>query len=34
MRILLQNGFKAKNVAGGMLSLAQNYLFVANAAEE
>jgi rhodanese-related sulfurtransferase len=26
-RILLQNGFKAKNVSGGMLSLAQNYLF-------
>jgi len=25
-RILLQNGFKAKNVSGGMLSLAQNYL--------
>jgi NADPH-dependent 2,4-dienoyl-CoA reductase/sulfur reductase-like enzyme/rhodanese-related sulfurtransferase len=34
IRILLQNGFKAKNVAGGMLSLAQNYLFNANAAEE
>ena len=26
-RILLQNGFQAKNVSGGMLSLAQNYLF-------
>jgi rhodanese-related sulfurtransferase len=26
-RILLQNGFEAKNVSGGMLSLAQNYLF-------
>ncbi len=26
-RILLQNGFKAKNVSGGMLSLAHNYLF-------
>ena len=26
-RILLQNGFKAQNVSGGMLSLAQNYLF-------
>ena len=25
-RILLQNGFKAKNVSGGMLSLAHNYL--------
>jgi rhodanese-related sulfurtransferase len=25
-RILLQNGFKAKNVAGGMLAMAQNYL--------
>jgi len=25
-RILLQNGFKAKNVSGGMLSRAQNYL--------
>jgi rhodanese-related sulfurtransferase len=25
-RILLQNGFKAKNISGGMLSLAQNYL--------
>ncbi len=29
-RILLQNGFKAKNVSGGMLSLAQNYLFDTN----
>jgi len=26
-RVLLQNGFKVKNVSGGMLSLAQNYLF-------
>jgi NADPH-dependent 2,4-dienoyl-CoA reductase/sulfur reductase-like enzyme/rhodanese-related sulfurtransferase len=26
-RILLQNGFKAKDVSGGMLSLAHNYLF-------
>ena len=26
-RILLQNGFKAKTVSGGMLSLAHNYLF-------
>ena len=26
-RVLLQNGFKAKNVSGGMLSLAHNYLF-------
>ena len=25
-RILLQNGFTAKNVSGGMLSLAHNYL--------
>ena len=29
-RILLQNGFKAKNISGGMLSLAHNYLFEAN----
>jgi len=27
MRILLQNGFHARNVAGGMLSLAQNSMF-------
>jgi len=27
MRILLQNGFNARNVAGGMLSLAQNSMF-------
>jgi NADPH-dependent 2,4-dienoyl-CoA reductase/sulfur reductase-like enzyme/rhodanese-related sulfurtransferase len=27
MRVLLQNGFKSKNVAGGMLSLAQNSMF-------
>ncbi len=26
-RILLQNGFKAKNVSGGMISYAHNYLF-------
>ena len=26
VRMLLQNGFKAKNVSGGMLSLAHNYL--------
>ena len=26
LRILLQNGFNAKNVSGGMLSLAHNYL--------
>ncbi len=26
-RILLQNGYNAKNVSGGMLSLAHNYLF-------
>lgn len=25
-RILLQHGFKAKNISGGMLSLAHNYL--------
>jgi rhodanese-related sulfurtransferase len=25
-RILLQNGFKVKNVSGGMLSLAHNYM--------
>jgi NADPH-dependent 2,4-dienoyl-CoA reductase/sulfur reductase-like enzyme/rhodanese-related sulfurtransferase len=29
-RILLQNGFKAKNVSGGMLSLAHNYLLGTN----
>ncbi len=29
-RILLQNGFKAKNVSGGMLSLAHNHLFAAS----
>lgn len=29
-RILLQNGFKAKNISGGMLSLAHNYLFEDN----
>jgi rhodanese-related sulfurtransferase len=25
-RILLQHGFKARNISGGMLSLAHNYL--------
>ena len=29
-RILLQNGFKVKNVSGGMISYAHNYLFEAN----
>jgi rhodanese-related sulfurtransferase len=29
-RILLQNGFKVKNVSGGMLSFAHNYLFDIN----
>ena len=29
-RILLQNGFKARNVSGGMLSLAHNYLLHAH----
>ena len=29
-RILLQHGFKAKNISGGMLSLAHNYLLNAN----
>jgi NADPH-dependent 2,4-dienoyl-CoA reductase/sulfur reductase-like enzyme/rhodanese-related sulfurtransferase len=33
-RILLQNGFKAKNVSGGMLSLAHNHLFAANRERE
>ena len=32
-RILLQNGFKAKNVSGGMLSLAHNYLLDTNKEE-
>ncbi len=32
-RILLQNGFNAKTVAGGMLSYAHNYLFESNAGE-
>jgi NADPH-dependent 2,4-dienoyl-CoA reductase/sulfur reductase-like enzyme/rhodanese-related sulfurtransferase len=32
-RILLQNGFKAKNVSGGMLSLAHNYLLEADREE-
>jgi rhodanese-related sulfurtransferase len=29
-RILLQNGFKVKNVSGGMISYAHNYLFEAD----
>jgi len=29
-RVLSQNGFKAKNVSGGMLSLAHNYLLATN----
>ncbi len=29
-RILLQNGYKAKNVSGGMISYAHNYLFESN----
>jgi rhodanese-related sulfurtransferase len=29
-RILLQNGFNAKNVSGGMLSLAQNHMLDTN----
>ncbi len=29
-RILLQHGFKAKNISGGMLSLAHNYLLNTN----
>ena len=33
-RILLQNGFKAKNVSGGMISYAHNYLFETNREEE
>jgi NADPH-dependent 2,4-dienoyl-CoA reductase/sulfur reductase-like enzyme/rhodanese-related sulfurtransferase len=33
LRVLMQNGFKAKNVAGGMLSLAQNSMFDANEEE-
>ena len=32
-RILLQNGFKAKNVSGGMISFAHNYLFDTNREE-
>ena len=32
-RILLQNGFKVKNVSGGMLSLAHNYLLDRRAGE-
>jgi rhodanese-related sulfurtransferase len=26
-KMLVQNGFNAKNVSGGMMSLAQNYMF-------
>ena len=33
-RILLQNGFNAKTVAGGMLSYAHNYLFETNEEKE
>ncbi len=29
-RILLQNGFKVKNISGGMISYAHNYLFEAD----
>ncbi|CAG0905955.1 unnamed protein product [Cyprideis torosa] len=29
-RILIQNGFRVKNVSGGMISYAHNYLFEAN----
>ncbi len=32
-RVLLQNGFKAKNVSGGMISFAHNYLFDSNREE-
>ena len=32
-RVLLQNGFKAKNVSGGMISFAHNYLFDTNREE-
>ncbi|MGB5749840.1 MAG: FAD-dependent oxidoreductase, partial [Desulfobacterales bacterium] len=32
-RILLQNGFKAKNISGGMISYAHNYLFETNTEE-
>ena len=32
-RILLQNGFNAKNISGGMMSLAHNYLFESNQKE-
>ena len=32
-RLLLQNGFNARNVSGGMLSLAQNSMFNANGEE-
>jgi rhodanese-related sulfurtransferase len=32
-QILLQKGFKARNVTGGILSLAQNHLFDANEEE-
>ncbi len=33
-RILLQNGFKAKNISGGMISYAHNYLFDEQKGEE
>jgi rhodanese-related sulfurtransferase len=33
-RILLQNGFKTKNVSGGMISFAHNYLFETKQEEE
>jgi rhodanese-related sulfurtransferase len=33
-RMLLQNGFKAKTVSGGMLSLAHNYLMDAHCNQE
>ena len=32
-RILLKNGFKAKNISGGMISYAHNYLFDTNQGE-
>jgi NADPH-dependent 2,4-dienoyl-CoA reductase/sulfur reductase-like enzyme/rhodanese-related sulfurtransferase len=33
-RILLQNGFKTKNISGGMISYAHNYLFDTNTEQE
>lgn len=33
-RILIQNGFKAKTISGGMLSLAHNYLFDSGNADD